>query len=284
LPWVLRFEDIDRPRIVYGAKEQQLEDLRALGMIPDEILLQSQAIARHWALFARAVHEGQVYPCTCSRADVRAAIEASASAPNAGAAPVYSGKCRPPEGQRAPKLAPGSTAVGWRFRVPERASDATAETGALSAGSRDFIVARSTSLEPEASAPPPGDFVPAYHWACAIDDFDGAYRLLVRAWDLRPAAELQREIQHWLARAERVEREPAAVYHTALVVRDNGDRLEKRTKGVTFAELGALGVSPGELLRRFEASFDPSLLQNLLSPGALEGEPQTTMPLSELGL
>jgi len=42
LPWVVRFEDIDRPRVISGSQEQQLADMRALGLKPDVVLVQSR--------------------------------------------------------------------------------------------------------------------------------------------------------------------------------------------------------------------------------------------------
>src|SRR6185312_17052083 len=65
-PWIVRFEDIDQPRVVAGALQWQLDDLRKLGMVPDRVLVQSERLARHEALFRDAVAAGQVYPCTCS--------------------------------------------------------------------------------------------------------------------------------------------------------------------------------------------------------------------------
>src|SRR6476659_5113424 len=61
MPWVVRFEDIDGPRVVNGARERQLADMAALGLVPDEILVQSARHERHRALFLRAVADGSVY-------------------------------------------------------------------------------------------------------------------------------------------------------------------------------------------------------------------------------
>src|SRR4051812_22191121 len=68
-PWVLRFEDIDQPRVQAGAEARQLADLAALGMEPDAKLVQSSFHARHRAVFDQAAAQGQLYACTCSRKD-----------------------------------------------------------------------------------------------------------------------------------------------------------------------------------------------------------------------
>lgn len=266
---VVRFEDIDAPRVVAGAADRQLRELRELGLNPERVEHQSAHHARHAALFERAVREGSVYLCTCSRKEVQAAIAGLASAPHAEPA-VYNGHCRPKE-PGAPSsfgtVPAGASSVGWRFRSPQED------------GSQDFLIAR--------SADPSGrDFVPAYHWACAIDDFDGGYALLVRAWDLEGAASQQRAIHRLLERWEG-ERAVPAVFHTALVTSDDDHRLEKRTPGVTWPEL--LGRTGGvqeliELLSRsFEAEWprDGAGLQRWVEPGALCGESRRTLRLSQ---
>ena len=254
-PWVVRFEDIDRPRVVMDAKAVQLADLSALGLVPDEVVTQSELGDRHWALFQQAAQSGQVYPCFCSRKEVREALEHAASAPHAPAA-IYSGACRSthaPSSSREP--------LAWRFREADPS------------GRDDFIVARAVLPATRES------FAPAYHWACAIDDYDGRYRLLVRAQDLSIAAAPQRAIQRWMAGG--AELRAPAIFHAALVVQDDGQRLEKRTRGVTLDEVG---IEARELVALFQRSFDSALLESRLAPGDLIGERKSTLTLSELGI
>lgn len=286
-PWVVRFEDIDAPRSVPGAREEQLADMAALRLIPDRILIQSEARERHWRTFQRAIHEKRVYPCTCSRKEVREALERSGSAPHptaspaprstappatpGAAAPTYSGHCRAArsgDGYGLPSLA-------WRFAVAEDAS-----------GRSDFIVGRS-AIELDALGLPanPDSFAPAYHWACAVDDLDGGYRLLVRAADLAEVLPQHRAIMTWLALSEgRVPQMPA-VFHTSLITQNDGHRLEKRTQGATLTELAQAGFGIDRILERFNQSWDADCLR-LLQAGAGEffGEKKHTMTLKELGL
>lgn len=231
-----------------GAQEQQLADLRALDLVPDLTLVQSQFHARHLAVFNLARKLGAIYACDCSRKDVQAALalEGVASAPHSGLAPVYSGHCRLhglSGGDAVPSSSPAvGGGIAWRFKMPRLD------------GRNDFIVARTTSSESD------DGFTPAYHWACAIDDFDGAYRLIVRSLDLAPARALQHAIQTWLAKAEH--REPPVIhaFHTSLVTQNDGQRLEKRTQGVTLPELIEAGFTRERLLAAFNASFDRSLI------------------------
>src|SRR5262249_45975246 len=128
----------------------------------------------------------------------------------------------------------------------------------------------------------PASFVPAYHWACAIDDFDGGFDLLVRSVDLAPAAVAQRLIQDWLGKLEGRQCQPA-IFHTSLIVQDDGTRLEKRTKGVTLPELGER-MTPVRLTGIFQSSFDKQLLTSRIAVGTISGEPQARVTLAQLGL
>ncbi|HUP58328.1 MAG TPA: glutamate--tRNA ligase family protein [Bdellovibrionota bacterium] len=267
-PWVVRFEDIDGPRVVPGARERQLADLKALGLEPDRSYLQSERHARHRAAFERAVASGALYPCYCSRKEIRAALDRAASAPHAPQA-QYDGRCR---SLSAPPPHPMAT-IAWRFRREDPS------------GKDDFIVARTSSRLGSGGVPlQPETFAPSYHWACAVDDHDGGYSLLVRASDLASAAESQRAVQAWLAASEGRPFRPPAIFHCSLVVRNDGHRLEKRTAGVTLPELEAAGIGPRELRAKFEAGFEVAAHRRGLEPGRLFGEDKETLTLRELGL
>lgn len=250
-PWCVRFEDIDQPRVVPRAQQNQLEEMSRLGMIPDELTLQTANRKRHWELFEKARREGVIYPCSCSRKEVLASLASAPHGPDA----VYSGHCRRrPAGEAKESLA-------WRFKNDDLS------------GTQDFIVARTDGEGGEAS------FVPAYHWACAIDDWDGRYDLLVRAFDLETAATVQRRIQAWLAQET-----PGvfpAVFHTSLVTADDGHRLEKRTKGVTLPEWLARH-SVDELKNIFEKSF--VLKASDFKPSRIWGEDRPQIRLCDLGI
>lgn len=256
-PWVVRFEDIDGPRVVAGARERQLEEMRALGLEPAQVLLQTEARPRHWALFREAVAAGQVYSCTCSRKEV---LQELASAPHAAGA-SYTGKCRTVRRT----LVEAGREIGWRFK----SEDPT----------RDFLVARTATLAPDEQS-----FVPAYPWACAIDDADGEYALLVRAWDLAHALDAQRAVQAWVRRADKGWI-PPAVFHTALVTGDSGSRLEKRTRGVTLAAWLASGKTAADLATLLRASLPmDEITASALSPGRIWGESRQQATLIALGL
>ncbi len=260
--WVVRFEDIDAPRVLRGAQAQQLEDMHRLGLVPDRVQQQTHAKRRHWKLFERAVREGRVYPCDCSRKEVRDALEASASAPHGELTP-YSGRCRKRDHEPRAEMA----SLGWRFALDEDPS-----------GRSDFVVARSHGRLNADGLPASGAFVPAYHWACAIDDIDGRHALLVRASDLANVVSQHRSIMAWVAGSDPF----PAVFHTALITQDSGARLEKRTRGVTLEELVQAGWSAEKILNTLHDSFNLDASEWI--PGRIFGELEASRTLSSLGL
>jgi glutamyl-tRNA synthetase len=262
LPWVVRFEDIDEPRVLAGAQELQLADMAALGMTPDTSLLQSTFRSRHLSLFQLARSTGAIYPCTCSRREVQTALSGLASASHDGVAPVYSGHCRSHlAAPVAAGLVENSGGIAWRFRMPRLD------------GRNDFVIARTSTLDSD------DGFIPAYHWACAIDDLDGGYDLIVRSLDLAPALPLQRAIQKWL----REDAAPSRAFHTSLITQDDGHRLEKRTAGVTLPELQSAGWTRDKIWSAFGRSFDSTFLtSDRFDSDGVAHETDANLKLSQL--
>ncbi|MBL7714350.1 MAG: hypothetical protein JNL01_02715 [Bdellovibrionales bacterium] len=269
-PWVVRFDDIDRPRVLEKADEAQLRDLQSLGMKPAIIQYQSKFIHRHREIFQEALRTGQAYPCICSRKEVQADLGKFASAPQSSKpdpksfvidAPVYSGHCR-----NAPVSAEHAGAIAWRFRSPR--SDL---------GHKDFVIGRTTNISDMES------FQPSYHFASAVDDYDGGFVLLVRAWDLGPATFPQRDLMTWLQTRAQIRHGIPQVFHAALVTAEDGTRLEKRTQGVTLAEIQSQGKTLEAIRRKLEMSFNPVVGYEEGGKDWM-GEARQTIRVSELGL
>jgi glutamyl-Q tRNA(Asp) synthetase len=71
--WLLRIEDIDPPREVAGAAQQQVETLGAFGMESDRpIVRQSERGALYAAALQSLLAQGDAFTCCCSRADLQA--------------------------------------------------------------------------------------------------------------------------------------------------------------------------------------------------------------------
>lgn len=152
--FLMRIEDIDGPRVLPGAQEALLEDLRWLGIDWDsEPWVQSQRLEAYQAAVEALKAKDLLYPCTCTRKE----IAGIASAPHGEDGPPYTGACR-----QGPSH-PGRPAA-WRFKMAEAADD--------------FVVQRA-------------DGVFAYQLACAVDDAAMGVTEVVRGEDLRSSAKRQ---------------------------------------------------------------------------------------------
>ncbi|MBT7733656.1 MAG: tRNA glutamyl-Q synthetase, partial [Verrucomicrobia bacterium] len=121
---VYRTEDLDPQRCKPEFADAALEDLKWLGIDWDEgpdcggdhaPYTQSQRIRRYRELLETLKALGLVYPCRCSRKDVRDAVTAPHET---GDEPIYPGTCRPALGQVATFEIGEAERVNWRFRVP----------------------------------------------------------------------------------------------------------------------------------------------------------------------
>src|SRR4051794_31764086 len=88
----MRIDDLDRARSRPHFERAQLQDLAAVGLDWDgEVMRQSERAAAYEAAIGRLAADGALYPCYCTRAEIREA----ASAPH-GPLPegAYPGTCR----------------------------------------------------------------------------------------------------------------------------------------------------------------------------------------------
>src|SRR5580765_5273938 len=98
--WLVRIEDLDRPRVQPGAADEILRTLERLGLCWDgEVIFQSQRGALYEQALARL---GDTYLCGCSRRE----IADSAVSLAADGAQIYPGTCRAglPAGRNARAL------------------------------------------------------------------------------------------------------------------------------------------------------------------------------------
>jgi glutamyl-tRNA synthetase len=213
---------------------QQLADLRAIGLDWDgEPVRQSERTERYAGAVAELESAGAIYPCWCTRAEIR---EAS-SAPH-GPLPEghYPGTCRRlTAAQRADREAAG--------RPPALRVDAGAARIAFTDrlhGPRegvvdDFVVRRND-----------GAF--AYNLAVVVDDGAQGIGEVVRGDDLLDSTPRQL----WLA--QRLGLPAPAFAHVPLVLGGDGARLAKRHGAVTLADRLALGETADAVRARLAAS------------------------------
>ena len=254
---VLRNEDIDSTRFKLEFVPQMIEDLRWFGFEWQEgpdcggawgPYSQSERRSFYTAALEKLRERGFVYPCTCSRKDIRDA----ASAPNAGddEGPIYPGTCRPKgdKWQVASDMKSGPSIVSpvtchvprapnWRFHVPDGETisftDGNFGEQKFVAGKDfgDFVVWR-------------GDDVPAYQLACMVDDAAIGITEVVRGADLLLSTARQILLYRALGLT------PPAFYHCALMLDEKGKRLAKRHDALSLRALREQGKTP-ESLRRF---------------------------------
>jgi glutamyl-tRNA synthetase len=258
--FLLRVEDLDPQRSRPEHEASQLADLRALGIDWDgEIVRQSQRLAFYDDALGRLGALGRLYPCFCTRAEIREAASAPHGALTEGA---YPGTCRAlSPRERARRIAEGRP-FALRLRADaERITFHDRLLGAHTATVDDFIVRRA-------------DGVPAYQLAVVVDDADQRIGEVVRGADLAQSTPRQILLAGLLGLP--VPRHA----HVALVLGADGARLAKRRGAATLAEREEPGSATLALLahtlglardRRAVASADELLAG--FDPDALPTEP-----------
>lgn len=202
--WLVRIEDLDRPRTVAGADQTILHALAAFGFEWDGTMVyQSRRDALYQQAFERLRAAALVYPCACSRRE----IADSASHGPAGA--VYPGTCRH-------GLPPGRRAQSWRIvtdDTPHAFDDAVQGqvSQVLARDVGDFVLRRADGLF-------------AYQLAVVVDDAEQGITHVVRGADLLDSTPRQIYLQRRLQL-------PAVRYaHVPVVVNANAEKLSKQTR------------------------------------------------------
>jgi glutamyl-Q tRNA(Asp) synthetase len=238
--FLLRIEDIDPTRCREAFVEAILEDLAWLGLAWDgEVRRQSRHMTEYRQALDRMSEAGLLYPCFCTRAEIKAEIERSGAAPHGPDGLLYPGICRGlSDGERQARIAEGRP---YALRLDMHA--AIAGAGPLDWRDRRVGVRRAA---PERF----GDVVlgrketPAsYHLAVTVDDAIQGVTLVTRGEDLRDATDIHRLLQALLGL-------PTPDYeHHALIRDSEGRRFAKRDNAPTLADLRGAGRTPAEVRR-----------------------------------
>lgn len=252
--FTMRVEDLDPQRSKREHEAQQLEDLRAIGLDWDgDVVRQSERTGLYRAALERLRDQGRVYPCWCSRAEVRAAAGAPHDDLPEGA---YPGTCR---GLSAAEGAERERQTG---RPPSLRLDARGQRiefadlvhGPVAGVVDDIVLWR-------------GDDTPAYNLAVVVDDADQGIDQVVRGDDLLDTTPRQ------LLLARLLELPAPAHAHVPLVLGEDGERLAKRHGAVTLE-----GIDSGDAVAWIarSLSLDPERdLIEQFDPARLPREPAT---------
>jgi glutamyl-Q tRNA(Asp) synthetase len=272
--FLLRMEDtdLDRAKPEWDALIQ--DDLRWLGLDWDgPILRQSDHLARYNASLEPLETQGLLYPCSCTRADIRAAL----SAPQEGVTfNLYPGTCRhrpmsdrqpgdalrlnlaaafdaletrttPEEQSRQPRqsLPPpprGRAGVGGN-PVSEVVPLTFEETGLSHAGLHRIIRTESLARIGDVVLSRKGEDIVAYFLASALDDAEQGVTHVIRGEDLFDFTPIQVILQRLLGL-------PTPTYHHHRLIRDDqGKRLAKRDDARAIAKYRAEGATPADIRR-----------------------------------
>lgn len=162
--WLIRIDDLDRPRCQPGMDQQILRQLEAHGLTWDEApRYQTAHVAEYEDALAQLTNQGLTYPCACTRAQL------AATALPGPDGPVYAGTCRglalPGIGRHAIRFrtAPQTLRFDDNWRGLQQRS-LPAEVG-------DFTLRRS-------------DGMIGYQLACAVDEVQQGITEVARGADL----------------------------------------------------------------------------------------------------
>src|SRR5437660_6838320 len=238
--WLVRIEDLDRPRAVPGAADEILRTLERVGLGWDgEVVYQS----RRDALYREALDKlrSHTYWCSCTRREI---ADSSLGLATDGAH-IYPGTCRSrraPEG-RALRIRTEREEIRFHDRLQG------AQSQVLERDIGDFVLYRADGLY-------------AYQLAVVVDDAAQGVTDVVRGADLLDSTPRQIYLQRLLG-------VPMPRYlHVPVAVNAAGEKLSKQTGAAPIAlsfqsvrtALRFLGQPDAENLRQAVHNWNPALI------------------------
>ena len=246
---ILRIEDTDQTRTAKAFEKNLLEDLTWLGIDWDEgpgkggavgPYYQSERLPIYNALLQKLIAAAAVYPCYCTDEELeteRLSLIARKMMPR------YMGKCRHLTADDRKRLEAEGRHPAWRFKVPPGLiafkdlirGPVQFEGQAIG----DFIIVR-------------GNGIPAYNFACVIDDHLMDISHVIRGEDHLSNTALQHLLYRALGFA------PPLFAHHALILGKDRAKLSKRHGAVAVREFKAKGILP-EVMLNYLALLGASL-------------------------
>jgi glutamyl-Q tRNA(Asp) synthetase len=248
--FLLRLEDIDAARCRPEFEAGIYEDLQWLGLTWEmPVRRQSEHMAEYQAALDKLSGLGLLYPCFCTRAEIKAEIARAGSAPHDLTAetavpavgpdgqPLYPGTCRNLDpAEREARQASGApfalrldvhkaaAVAGELFWRDHRRGRVRAEPAIFG----DVVLARK-------------DTPASYHLAVTVDDHAQGVTLVTRGADLLAATHIHRLLQALLGLGT------PDYHHHKLLLGADGQRLAKRADAPTLQSLRDAGHSPEEV-------------------------------------
>ena len=234
--FLLRIEDIDGARSRPELADEFRRDLEWLGLEWEDVAAQSTRLASYEAAAARLVHDGMLYPCTCTRKEIEAAR------PKLGPDGfVYPGTCK------------------GRLLDPSRPAALRLDMDKALASLGKLTWVDEIAGEQVADPRPFGDVAlvrkdePAsYHLAATLDDAADGVTLVTRGADLFAATHIHRLLQELLGL-------PVPTWHHhGLLLDEEGRKLAKRRESPSLRDMRKNGVDGRALAGRLRAGSLPS--------------------------
>jgi glutamyl-Q tRNA(Asp) synthetase len=202
--WLVRMEDLDKPREVRGAADTILQQLEAFGFTWDEqVIYQSQRAAYYEAALQSLKQNKLVYPCTCSRKEI---VDSAASTGVEGI--IYPKTClnHPPKTNKNAAFRVITTEKNGSFTDAIQGNI----TQNIAKDIGDFILKRADGLF-------------AYQLAVVVDDASQHITDIVRGADLLASTPRQIYLQQLLNLAV------PHYAHVPVAVNTTGEKLSKQT-------------------------------------------------------
>ncbi|MDG1995454.1 MAG: tRNA glutamyl-Q(34) synthetase GluQRS [Emcibacteraceae bacterium] len=242
--FILRIEDIDHLRCKIEHENGIYLDLHWLGLKwPTPVRRQSEYFDDYASALNKLRAKGLLYPCFCTRRNIREEINESSRAPHLGPkmgpeGMIYPGICRHlTENERQEKMDAGIPhAMRLDLAKALKLVDEPLYWTDLKTGEQladpalmgDVVLARK-------------DFPTSYHLSVVIDDDIQNITHVIRGEDLYYASHFQRLLQHLLGL------KTVTYDHHALLTTKDGNRLAKRDKSITIKSIRESKTRPEEL-------------------------------------
>jgi glutamyl/glutaminyl-tRNA synthetase len=212
---LLRLEDVDSTRCTTESADDMRSALEWFGLDWDEFLLQSENRSAHEAALDSLAERGVLYPCSCSRSDIKRGGERAADG-----GWRYPGRCR-----SRPLPKGGWRAAGETLRLRLSAGRVTP----VDEGGADLAQDPAGEMGDPVLLSRGGSV--AYHLAAVVDDGRQQVTRVVRGRDLAASTAIHVTLQRLLEL-------PTPVYrHHFLLLEETGGKLAKLHGAVGWREL-----------------------------------------------
>ena len=240
--WLLRIEDLDKPREMAGAADDILRTLQAFGFEwDDQIVYQSKRSEAYEHALQNLKNQSVIYPCSCSRKEI---VDSSILIGIEGA--IYPRTCYTKTGVLKYSLAPSINAAYRAVVLDKTIGFMDAIQGKivqnLARDIGDFVIKRADGLF-------------AYQLAVVVDDAEQNITHIVRGADLLDSTPRQIYLQQLLGLTT------PNYAHVPVAVNAQGEKLSKQTLAQPisvsaaaqqlFNALSFLGQNPPMQLQNF---------------------------------